>query len=242
MSKTFILAAAIAATTLPALADTTTLTFQDGIAGYAGTQDTMLRSADASTAYGNVDYVSVDGDDGSPGLQPNHGLLRFDNLFGSGSGQIGTGATIVSATLTLQVHNPGSGMSLYDMLAPWTEASTWSSLSGGVQTNGVEAAAAALWTIGANDTVENVGTGELVIDVTSSLRAAQAGATWTGWALLPFTNGTNGIDFYSSEYALAVDRPLLTVQVSAVPEPGNVALMLAGLALVGGSLRRRVQA
>ena len=241
MTKIFILAAAMAAAAFPVHAQTT-LTFQDGLGGYAGTQDTMVRSADAGGAYGSEDYVSVDGDDGSPGLQPNHGLLRFDDLFGTAAWQIQPGATIVSATLTLQVFNPGSGLSVYDMLSAWSEDSTWNSLGGGVQANGIEAAAAPLWTVGANDGVANVDVGALAIDVTGSLQAAQGGATWTGWAMLPFTNGTNGIDFSTSEYVLAADRPLLTVQVSAVPEPTSVALMLAGLGLVGASLRRRMHA
>lgn len=240
MTKTLVLAAVLAAALPSHAADT--LSFQQGLAGYTGTQDTMLRSADVNDSYGSEDYVSVDGDDGSPGLKPNQGLLRFDDLFGAAAGQIHAGDTIVSATLTLQVFNPGSGMSLHDMLAPWSGASTWNSLGNGVQANGMEAALAPVWTGGANDGAENIGTGALVIDVTSSLLAMQGGATHYGWALLPFVNGTNGIDFNASEYFMQAERPLLTVEIMPVPEPGSVALMLAGLGLVGTSLRRRMRA
>ena len=170
---------------------TTTLSFQQGVAGYTGAQDTMVRSADATGNYGAFDFISVDGDDGSPGLQPNHGLLRFDAVFGAGAGQVQPGDTIVSATITLNVTNPGSGMSVYDLLIDWAQGTaTWAGLGAGVQADGVEAAATPLAVFGANTSAENVPTGTLVIDVTASLQAVQAGSLpGFGWALLPFTNG-----------------------------------------------------
>jgi hypothetical protein len=240
-----LLTAALLASSLPAQA-AVTLSFQDGVNGYSGTQDTMARSNETAspgdsrnTSYGSLDYVSVDGDDGSPGSKPNHGLIRFDNLFGAGTGQIQVTDTIKSAKLTLVVHNPGSGMSVHDMLTNWSEASTWNSLVNGIQTNDTEAAGTALFTTGANNGNENVANGNLVIDVTASLQAMQAGNTRYGWAMIPFVSGTNGIDFYSSEYATLAQRPLLSVEVMPVPEPETYALMLAGLGLVGFVARRR---
>ena len=50
--------------------------------------------------FGTLDYVSVDGDDGSPGNKPNQGLLRFDNLFDNVVGKLASTDTIVSAKLT----------------------------------------------------------------------------------------------------------------------------------------------
>ncbi|MGH8636448.1 MAG: PEP-CTERM sorting domain-containing protein [Burkholderiales bacterium] len=77
--------------------------------------------------------------------------------------------------------------------------------------------------------------------MTASLQAVRSGALpGYGWALLPFMpNGTNGVDFVSSEL-LPVDlRPLLTVEVAPVPEPETYALLLlAGLTLVGAAHRR----
>lgn len=218
-----------------------TLTFQEGVNGYSGAQDTELRSSDTSTPQGSVDSISVDGDDGSPGLKPNHGLIRFDNLFGNTTGQIKAGDSIVSATLTLNVTNPGSGFSVYDMLIDWNQASaTWDSLGNGIQADGVDAASSALATFGANDGSENIGTGSLVIDVTASLQMVQAGQLpGYGWGLVPFTSGTNGIDFDTSEAFDAGMRPMLAVEVAPVPEPETYALMLAGLGLVGFMARRR---
>jgi hypothetical protein len=218
-----------------------TLTFQNGSNGYAGTQDTVIRSAAPGTNYGADPSISVDGDDGSPGLQPNHGLIRFDAIFGPGAAQIQPGVVIESATLSLNVFNPGSGWAVHDMLTDWAQGTaTWNSLIGGVQANGVEAGAQPLLSVGSNDGNENVGNGLLVLDLTASLRAWQAGTLpGYGWALLPFTNGTNGIDFDSSEALTASLRPVLTVQVSPIPEPGTYALLLAGLATLGFIAQRR---
>ena len=224
-----------------------TLVFQQGLGGYAGTQDTMVRSNETAapgdsrdTNYGAEVFVSVDGDDGSPGSKPNHGLVRFDNLFGTLAGQIQPGDIITSATLRVFVSNPGSGMTVHDMLAPWAQGTvTWNSLVGGVQTDGVEAGATPVATFGANNSAENVPTGWLSINVTSSLVSAQSGALpGLGWAMIPFVAGTNGIDFHTSEYAVnAALRPELSVSV--VPEPGTWALMLGGVMLLGAATRAR---
>lgn len=216
------------------------LVFQEGLNSYVGTIDTNVRSAAPGTAYGADTFVSVDGDDGSPGLQPNHGLVRFSNLFGSGPGQINPLDTINSATLTVRVFNPGSGMALHDMLTSWNSSSTWNSMVGGIQANGTEASLAQLVTVGANNGNENVPVGLLNFNVTLSLVGAQSGSLpGLGWAMLPFTNGTNGIDFYTSEFGTVASRPLLTVNVTPVPEPGTWALLAVGLGVVVFLARRR---
>jgi hypothetical protein len=231
----------------------TTLSFQDGVNGYAGTRDTMVRSNETATgagqaaagdsrnlSFGGVDFISVDGDDGSPGSKPNHGLLRFEGIFGSGPGLIRADDVILGASLTLRLLDPGSGMTVHSMLADWSETSTWNSLVNGVSANGVEAVAAPLATYGANNSSANVPTGTLVIDVLPSLLWAQAGNPFTGWAFLPFSSGTNGIDFATSEYADAALRPLLTVSVQPVPLPASALLLAPAFGLLG--LRRRVAA
>ncbi len=224
-----------------------TYTFRDGLSGYTGTRDTMVRSNETGGGadsrgvnYGSVDFVSVDGDDGSPGAKPNQGLINFEGIFGNGANQIKPTDTILSAKIALEVDNPGSGLTLHDMKVVWSETTaTCSSLVGGVQADGIEAVAAPILTLGANNGSENVGTGQLLLDVTSSLQAVQAGTLpGYGWAMIPLAAGSNGIDFHTREFGEVALRPTLIVEVSPVPEPEAYALMLSGLALVGFALRR----
>jgi hypothetical protein len=233
-----------------------TLTFQQGVNGYTGTQDTIVRSNETASGtgqtgngdsrglnFGSLTSLSIDGDDGSPGSKPNQGLIRFDNLFGTGAGQIGAGDTIVSATLTLQVFDVGSGMTVHNLLTNWNASTaTWNSLGNGLQVDGVEVGTQVLASFGANNSSANVATGALNIDVTSSLQGVQAGTLpGFGWALLPFAAGTNGIDVHSSEALDLALRPVLTVQVQAVPEAQSLALVLAGLGALGLMSRRRTR-
>jgi len=215
-----------------------TLSFQQGLNGYTGTQDAHIRSNETSSGdsrgknYGSLDHLSIDGDDGSPGAKPNQGLIRFDQLFGANAGQIRNSDTIVSAKLQLQVFDAGSGFKVHQLLRDWNQASvTWNSMAAGVQTDGAEALGAVLASFGANDGNANIGTGLLSIDLTASLQALQAGSVPNyGWLLQPFAAGSNGIDFHSSEASTQALRPLLSVElVSSVPEPQSWALLGAGL-------------
>jgi len=236
LSLALTLAAALAAGSTQA---NTTLTFQHGVNGYTGTADTTLMSSDATGIHGSDEEVSIDASDGGT---PNHVLLRFDDLFGNGAGQIKAGDSIVSAKLTVQITSAGSGINFHNMLVSWNESTaTWDSFGNGVQADGSEAAATPFLSIGANDGSGNISSGVLELDLTSSLHAMQSGAVpGYGWALLPFMpDGTNGTDFFTKEAFMAADRPLLTVEVAPVPEPETYAMMLAGLGLLGFVARRR---
>ncbi len=222
--------------------------FRNGLNGYAGTQDTMIRSNETAAgagqsgngdsrgrSFGNVDFMSVDGDDGSPGSKPNQGLIRFDDIVGSDANQITPGAAIESAKLVLEAFDPGSGFTVHEMLINWDESSTWNSMGNGVQVNGVEAATAIIATFGANTGSSNVSTGTLEIDVTAYIQAIANGTkTNLGWLLNPFVNGTNGVDIFSSEAADFSVRPRL--EVTFVPEPVSFALLVIG---AGAMLLRR---
>jgi hypothetical protein len=221
-------------------ASAATYTFQHGVGGYAGTSDVTLFSSYPDSSNGYDEEVSIDASDSG---SPNHVLLRFDDLFGAGAGQIKSTDTIVSATLTLEITSAGSGIQFHDMLVDWkAHSATWNSLGDGIQADGSEASAQPFLVLGANDGNPNIDAGPLVLDFTETLRRIQNGsAPGYGWALLPFMpDGTNGVDFYTSDYYDVDYRPLLTVEVAAaVPEPETYAMLLAGLGLVGALARRR---
>lgn len=90
--------------------DVTTVSFQNGIEGYAGTFDRRISSSAGSESNGAdsaayfLDGFSVSGN-GSPDTQ---GLLRFDDIIGDGEGQIPAGATILEARLTLSTSLAGN--------------------------------------------------------------------------------------------------------------------------------------
>ena len=84
------------------------LTFQQGSNGYTGTLDTHVRSDEITTALRHIGAVLVD--NASP---LSHGLLRFDNIFGAGAGQIPLSATIFSASLSLRTDNLGNDIRVH---------------------------------------------------------------------------------------------------------------------------------
>ncbi|WP_237214680.1 phytase [Falsiroseomonas oryziterrae] len=186
---------------LPSPTTTKTLSFQQGANGYAGTRDTELRQAAATTSQATATSLSIDGDAPSGTGQDQQGLLRFDGLFGTGSGQVPLGATILSATLALQTTNAGDGAALHRMTKSWADTATWSSMTNGIQPDGIEASSTPDATTG------RVGAlGTTTIDVTKSVQAWAAGAANNGWALLPL--GNDGWDFLSAQGATA---PRLTI-------------------------------
>jgi len=185
------------------------IVFQQGVDGYAGTQDKEVRSSGGDSANGNNTSISVDGDDGSPGLQPNHGLFKFEGIVGKGPGQIAPGTEIQRALLTFTVVDPGSGMRAYAMTTAWSESTTWASLGGNGVTPGVECQSTPFFSIGADNSTANVPAGTLTIDVTAQVQAWINGTLVNeGIALIPFTNGSNGIDIATSESATP---PRLTI-------------------------------
>ena len=176
-----------------------TISFAQGVDGYAGTLDKEIRSSGGDANNGNDPEMSVDGDDGSPGAQPNHGLIRFEDIFGTNAGQIAPGSEIEEAELQLIVSNPGSGFTVYRMTAPWDESTTWTDLGGDGITPGTETALPAITSVGANNSSENVPSGVLALDVTAAMQAWSDGETNLGLGLVTFPNGSNGIDFGTSE-------------------------------------------
>jgi hypothetical protein len=183
------------------------LVFQESMNGYNGTADTELSSGTPATALGANLFVTVDNNTMS------HGLLRFDNIFGPGTGQIPLGATIISARLTL-THGNGTGpngndVNLHRMLVPWDESTaTYDSLVAGVSADGVEARTAADAVIVSTGITQSSQT-KITTNVTASLQAWANGEANYGWAFLP--TGSDGYRWDSSESTVAGSQPSLEV-------------------------------
>lgn len=213
--------------------------FRQGAGGYTGAKDTYVSQASPATASGAATSVLVDGDsdDAAEGTQQNQAMVRFDNLFGTGAGQIPAGARIESATLTVKTATTTNGhsvqpMSAYRMLGTWSESSTWNSLSGGVSTDGVDAI------LSADGSVTPAAQGETVgFDVTESLATWAMGAPNHGWTIL--AGGADGWRFYSSDTSVLADRPVLNVTYSLVPEPVGVGVWVMVWIAAGRFGRRR---
>ena len=183
-----------------------TLSFQEGVGGYAGTQDTYLAEGLPTTPNGGVDNWRWD--TANAGGQE-FGLLRFDGLFGSGPGQIPAGAQIESATLQLVVFNASVAPAgaINEALVDWNEGTvTWASFGGdaGVQSD----------EFGAFVASAPIAAGPVVADVTASLQAWSTDpAANRGWIFRPSSN--DGVQVRSAEYAAAIaERPRLTVTYS----------------------------
>jgi len=199
---------------------------------YTGTQDTYLDKGVPSANRGASTTVGVDADYTGTDLSK-HGLVRFEDLFGGGPGQIPAGVEIISAELVVTTPNEayadGNGATLHRLLVDWDESDTWNNSFGanGIDADGVEAMA----------TVE-VDTGLMKdprpfvssFDVTDSVKAWYAGAADNyGWAFLPRAEGspTDAWFFASSEHGTPSFRPMLLVTYR-IPEPSAWTLLVLG--------------
>jgi hypothetical protein len=176
------------------------VTFQQGVDGYTGTQDTELHSDFlADTPLGSATSITMDNDNSGVA----QGLLRFDNIIGTGPDQLPPGSTILSATLIVNQTDPGSIVNFHRMLVAWDEATaTWNSMLDGISNDGVEA-------VITSDALSRneVPNGPHVLDVTASVQAWAEGQANYGWGIRSTGNG--GWDFTSSESATP---PLLVIE------------------------------
>ena len=207
-----------------------TVTFQYGLNGYTGVVDNHLSYGLPNTPNTDGPILWVDAITTSDN-QGSHSLLRFDNIIGTGSGQIPANATVTSATLQLYTpttdNAPGAGGQLHRMLKNWTDTDTWNSLVNGIQADGIESE------VGYN---AQVGTGAssnvygyINVNVLTDVQAWVNGTSNFGWGLIPWVNGSNGWGFYSDSYTDLTLSEKLTVTFTAVPEPATPLLVVVGL-------------
>lgn len=195
-----------------------TRVFQEGINGYAGTQDTWLNEAEPNQSYGSAS-TRVSDDDVENfvfGDSQGHALVRFDGIFGASG--VPAGATIQSATLSLElsddIDNPifDTDFFVHRVLVPWSEASTWNSMGNGLQV-GPELTAPFAQFDGDNDPNDDF---LRRIDVTASVQAWSDGAPNWGFAILPeiVPGNDDGIEIRTSESSIEILRPRLEVVYS----------------------------
>lgn len=206
-------------------ADVVERSFQQGVNGYNGTQDTYLSEGqDSIGGYGNYKFLA--------NSSSQHGLLQFNDIFGDGTGQIPYGSNIVSANLSLRANETDSvnkATNLHRMLQPWNHMDTWNIWNGGIQANDIEAKSLEELSIN-----EVFGCSNLNLNVTNSLQAWSNGENNYGWAFL--ANNDSFWIFDSSEAINIENRPKLTV---TYPEPSTLGLLGAGAFGLATSRRRK---
>ncbi|RNC65610.1 MAG: hypothetical protein ED859_17345 [Desulfuromonadales bacterium] len=90
---------------------------------YDGTVDVQINENNATLNYGGEATLTTDMDDN---LSRVHAMLRFDDIVGTGPGQIPPGSTIKSATIVFSATSSTKGkVKMHRMLVPWGEQSTW---------------------------------------------------------------------------------------------------------------------
>jgi hypothetical protein len=185
---------------------------------YAGQADIQLRKSDPDTAYpnGQPTGLFIDWDSGNASFQA---LMRFDNIFGDGFGQIPSNAVIVSADLYLRIplvaedaNAAGDGSPLHRMLRAWDATNeTWNSFGGGVDQDDIESRIAFESAFGTAGGTSDTGTGTISFSVRPDLLAWQAGTNNYGWVMPGWTGNTDGTVVRSSEAAVISERPRLRV-------------------------------
>ena len=208
----------------PSPNDVIAASFQDGVAGYTGTHDTMIRALNANSNYGTLTALEMDG---SPDIAS---LVAWD------VSAIPVGSTIVSASFELYVTNTTvHSYSVFAMERAWDElGATWN--VAGVGRSWASA--------GANSTsdrnnallgsITSRNTGTLRVDLNAAGRAAVQ--EWVndptsnhGLIFQNYADASDGLDFRSSETSTVSQRPRLLIAYQA-PEttdppvdPQNVA-------------------
>lgn len=191
--------------TLPEVSE---VSFQQGVNGYGGAKDTLLRQTEPDTVLGAFETLWADWPDGA-GTNAMHSLVRFEDLFGSEPGRVPASGRIQLALLDLPSVGPdnmGDGGRFHRMLVDWDDqAATWNSMGAGIAPDGVEAASVASVTVGSPALSPDVQATWTTLEVTDDVRLWQGGGPNKGWALLPLPGGVNGWGFRSSEFTSFVD-------------------------------------
>lgn len=173
-----------------------TVSFQQDVAGYLGTEDIYVASGAVDTNWGSEPLLLSDGDDGTNGRLIS--MIRWD------VSAIPANVTVLDLNITLQVTNSSSGSyAIYAMNGAWDESATWSSV----------------------DPLNNLGTlittftpssvGEQIISLGTTGQTILGnwvnGTTVNNGIVIVDQASSDGVDVASSENATVSYRPKLTV-------------------------------
>ncbi len=191
-----------------------TVTFRQGVDGYAGVfgveYDGVPRSSNSS-------YLWADWPDpGSPEpvQQGAVAILRFDDLFVHRAGRVPPGSTIITAKLRVTTgprEARGHGATVHRLRRPIDFHDVVNALLKDAQTNRFEVIAPPTSRVGSPTLQPVVEAGPIELDVTADVQSWAAGMGNHGWAFLPWPNGTDGWGFLKPDCPEVADRPSLTV-------------------------------
>ena len=204
-------------------ANVSTASFQNGTDDYSGTSDAYLDGLQVFDKFGQdpvirVDQVIGEGEDVAVVVRPQQGLIRFDEMFGDGAGQVPAGSTIFSAFLTVNVQNNASGADVrfFRMLEDWEEVNaTWTDPQGdsgnaiqdGVVPDDIEAIAEPDFRV---PDAGRAGLNEIPINADTVQSWANGSLDNYGWSIV--NNSGSLWAFNSSEaFLLGTERPELTI-------------------------------
>ncbi|HVG86044.1 MAG TPA: S8 family serine peptidase, partial [Vicinamibacterales bacterium] len=190
-----------------------TQSFRQGANGYTSVVDGGADSHSPLSSFGSASTIYVEGF----GRFPAGMLLRFDNLVGTGAGQIPPGSTITSVSLRVmqrQNSNSSAQFTLHRMVSPWVVDASWLSLttSGpGLQFDNVEASSSP----DASMPVAGAAGGRTFTSgaLAATVQGWVNGETNNGWAL--WLNQSSSIQVATSEDGSPSSRPMLTVTYRA---------------------------
>ena len=198
--------------------DIVTESFQEGVSpdpSYDGTSDTYISQNAPTSNFGLSATLLADGDDPSSSGNDLASLILWD------LSSIPPGSTVDSAEIEIEVFNvSGGAYDIYEMKRDWFETgATWNIYSPGNawETPGASGAGDRGSSILATITAGSLGSYKVILN-TDGLAVVQ------GWVDTPSSNHgviiansstTDGLDFWSSEYSTASQRPRLTVRYSS---------------------------
>jgi hypothetical protein len=184
--------------------DKQTLSFQQGVNGYASTVDVEIWAVAPNTCLEGNPNASSDSDNDGGESQI---LIRFEDITGDGPRRIPPRSAVHSARLIVSAFDPGTPVHLHRMLVPWKRTSTWNSLVAGITADGLEASPQKdSFTFGKI----SASSSDIVFEVTDSVQAWVNGTANHGWVFI--NTGPNGWDFYTSEFEDIKQRPRLIVE------------------------------